>query len=245
MTSEPLLKTGSKGQAVKDLQSRLNDMLPANRQLVPDGVFGAATAAVIRAFQRLNRLSPDAVVGPKTWLELKFQTGRIFTFHNISLIGQPTTMTCWAASTAMITKSTVHAVRQKTPKSLITASGGLANSSKEDDPMITGKPFADAHNLRCNYPQSYAALGLWGKLLSSPLVFDILWEPHEYLAGQGSPGHMVAVAAMQTNPGFDASNTMLLIYDPLPMHKGKISSVWYDIWMSQHMTGTYRVFERR
>ena len=89
MTSEPVLKQGSKGPAVKDLQQRLNAMMPPNRQLVPDGAFGPATATAVRMFQRLTRNSPDAVVGPMTWLELKLEKDCKFTYHNISLISQP------------------------------------------------------------------------------------------------------------------------------------------------------------
>ena len=57
----PTLRRGATGQPVTDLQSRL-DVLPG------DGVFGPHTEAAVRSFQRSHPgLTPDGIVGPKTW----------------------------------------------------------------------------------------------------------------------------------------------------------------------------------
>jgi len=53
-----LLKRGSRGPAVVQLQRRLH--LPA------DGVFGRLTVRAVRRFQALRRLAVDGVVGPQT-----------------------------------------------------------------------------------------------------------------------------------------------------------------------------------
>ena len=71
-TSRPTLRRGSKGQAVKDLQARLNARYPAYSKLVADGDFGGKTDGVVREFQRRAGLAVDGVVGAKTWAALGF-----------------------------------------------------------------------------------------------------------------------------------------------------------------------------
>lgn len=54
-----ILKLGSRGHEVLQVQIRLN--LPA------DGIFGRITETTVEAWQRDNGLTPDGIVGPKTW----------------------------------------------------------------------------------------------------------------------------------------------------------------------------------
>lgn len=53
-----LLRSGSRGDAVKRLQEAL--------AVGADGVFGAGTAAAVRAFQEKNGLEADGMAGPAT-----------------------------------------------------------------------------------------------------------------------------------------------------------------------------------
>ncbi len=65
----PLLRRGSRGPAVRDLQQRLNTWR-ARAGAAPigvDGTFGEATDAAVRAYQRANGLAADGLVGPLTW----------------------------------------------------------------------------------------------------------------------------------------------------------------------------------
>lgn len=59
-----VLKNGSKGNAVKELQRFLNDKL--NLGLVLDGKLGPKTIAVIKKWQKANGLVADGLIGPKT-----------------------------------------------------------------------------------------------------------------------------------------------------------------------------------
>jgi N-acetyl-anhydromuramyl-L-alanine amidase AmpD len=59
----PTLRRGDRGDLVKQIQTRLN--------LTADGVFGAATEAAVREFQRSHGLVPDGIVGPRTWAMLE------------------------------------------------------------------------------------------------------------------------------------------------------------------------------
>lgn len=67
--SDPTLQQGSSGAAVVELQKLLNKF---NSGLVVDGAFGAATFAAVRNVQGRNGLEPDGIVGPKTWMVLRF-----------------------------------------------------------------------------------------------------------------------------------------------------------------------------
>ncbi len=63
-TPEPMLRTGSAGQAVKDLQSRLLTLGYYAGEV--DGQFGAATKESVILFQQANGLLADGIVGSET-----------------------------------------------------------------------------------------------------------------------------------------------------------------------------------
>ncbi|MCI8361539.1 MAG: N-acetylmuramoyl-L-alanine amidase [Clostridiales bacterium] len=65
-----LLVRGSKGDEVKDMQSRLISLGYTCGQYGADGVFGAGTEAAVKAFQAANGLTADGKCGPKTWAAL-------------------------------------------------------------------------------------------------------------------------------------------------------------------------------
>jgi len=69
MTAEdmPLIKRGSKCEAVKKLQQILNTK---GYKLSVDGDFGPATEAAVKAYQKANHLEVDGEVGEKTWASL-------------------------------------------------------------------------------------------------------------------------------------------------------------------------------
>lgn len=74
---QPQLRFGSRGQAVRRLQRRLNIWIrrrrrsPFIRPLIVDGIFGPKTDAAVRIFQRSRGLRVDGIVGPRTWAKLK------------------------------------------------------------------------------------------------------------------------------------------------------------------------------
>ena len=67
----PVLRRGSSGPAVSELQVRLNLWIVQSGSslapLVVDGIFGSRTDAAVRAFQRARGLLVDGIVGPQTW----------------------------------------------------------------------------------------------------------------------------------------------------------------------------------
>jgi len=66
----PIVRKGSRGQAVRDLQQRLNRDYPLYSKLTVDGIFGSGTQRTVREFQRRARLTVDGIVGEKTWKAL-------------------------------------------------------------------------------------------------------------------------------------------------------------------------------
>lgn len=60
----PTLKKGAKNDAVRLLQHKLNLV---GYNLAEDGIFGDSTLKAVKEYQTANGLSPDGIVGQKTW----------------------------------------------------------------------------------------------------------------------------------------------------------------------------------
>ena len=73
--SAELLKEGSSGPLVKELQQRLKDK-GFNPGTI-DGVFGLGTKSAVRAFQKANDLVADGIVGQQTWKALGMSSWRL------------------------------------------------------------------------------------------------------------------------------------------------------------------------
>lgn len=65
---QPVLKRGSRGEAVRRLQRGLKE---AGLRAGTDGRFGPKTEEAVRAFQEARSLPVDGVVGPATWSALE------------------------------------------------------------------------------------------------------------------------------------------------------------------------------
>ncbi|HEX5751214.1 MAG TPA: peptidoglycan-binding protein [Archangium sp.] len=66
--SGPTLREGARGEPVRALQNRLNQL--GFNAGTADGSFGPRTEAAVKAFQKAKGLTADGVVGPKTWDKL-------------------------------------------------------------------------------------------------------------------------------------------------------------------------------
>jgi hypothetical protein len=71
-----IIRLGSKGRAVKQVQARLNTLAKGKhavlggKRLEVDGEVGPKTGKVVRAFQQRHQLTVDGEVGPRTWAKL-------------------------------------------------------------------------------------------------------------------------------------------------------------------------------
>ena len=68
-TSKPVLRLGSQGAAVVTLQKRLTALHYFDVGRI-DGVFGSNTYHAVVAFQKVQRIGRDGIVGPATWSKL-------------------------------------------------------------------------------------------------------------------------------------------------------------------------------
>ncbi len=239
-----LLMFGSHGVDVAELQLRLNLKSTPGPVLVVDGAFGSKTQAAVKAFQANARLKPDGVAGTDTQAALAQGLAITRIHHAVTHIAQPTDTTCWAASTAMMTRSSVPTVLAKTPAAMLLPNGSLRNSSGSDQAVVTGAAYGALHGLRCFPPQSWSVDGFLGALKPSPLMIDMLWNANEYTANRASPGHMVVISAAVSDNNPNGERTHLLVLDPWKPHWGRIYWVSYAAWVAEVPTRTYRTFAR-
>ena len=61
------LQEGNQGAAVKSAQQKLQALVPA---LNADGEYGSRTREAVRAYQTVEGLNADGVIGPATWASL-------------------------------------------------------------------------------------------------------------------------------------------------------------------------------
>jgi len=66
--AEPVLRPGSSGQAVRELQQALKGLGYDPGSI--DGQFGARTEAAVKAFQRARGIAADGIVGDVTWVNI-------------------------------------------------------------------------------------------------------------------------------------------------------------------------------
>ncbi|MBA2669751.1 MAG: peptidoglycan-binding protein [Gemmatimonadetes bacterium] len=243
-----VLKRGSTGPAVAELQRLLDSRLVPNPRLVTDGQFGQKTYDAVRGYQRETWLVVDGQAGLCTMNALR-GTEAYMIDYSIRLVPQPTDTTCWAAATAMLLNESVQSVLRR--NSSFSTSGGLPNDSEFDDPR-TMERYAAANRLGLMYGQSWTATGFAATMQGrGALMMNILWNPVGYLSldpdnpGQylGSSGHMVVASGIRGDG--TEKGTTLRIHDPWRPGRGQVRSFNYLLWMAAHPTGTYQLLHRQ
>jgi hypothetical protein len=244
-SSHSTLRLGSRGPEVKTVQAKLNARLSPSPKLSPDGVFGSSTQTAVVRFQQSEWLVDDGEVGPCTWNALLGTEAYPPVLHTIPFIPQPTSSTCWAASTAMVNRSNVPAIQMRTPADLILADGSLRNFSDTGDPLSGSTRFASANGMIVVPPTSWMPSALRSMLSRGPLVFDMLWDAKLYTKGSGSSGHMISVVGIRGDNDQSGRGTTLRIFDPWPPNRGKRYSVGYFKWIQEVPTRTYHIYHKR
>ncbi len=249
-------RIGARGRDVEIIQMALNAKLTPSHNLVVDGQFGRNTYLAVVAFQRMNGLQTDGIVGPNTG-SLIFVTedaGYLFIDHGIRLIPQPTDMTCWAASVAMVNGTTIQQVIDKTPKDMIDKDGGLKNfSGYSDSPtgFANGLPgnqrFANIHKLRYYPPQSHTFNALIDLIKAGPIIVSELDSEKRYRTKWGSSGHRYVIGGFQTNSGpygyrpneygTNLADRSIRVINPWRPKVGNARWSNFDFWMNNRYGG--------
>lgn len=235
-----LLRVGSQGANVVELQNLLNAKLTPSPNLKPDGIFGGQTKLAVRRFQQDHWLTPDGIAGPCTMNALRGTEDFVVYKPPFKLIPQPTNDTCWAASTAMLTGMTVDQVVAKAKAAGVKINNGLLNDSDKPDFANTAL-FARTFGLTMLPPMSWMPSALASVLQAhGPLMMDTLWQPYDYAAGAGSSGHMRVIAGMRGDGS--GEGTTILLYDPWEPTKGKIDPQIYGPFIQRDPASTYQLF---
>ena len=237
------LTKGSSGPDVVTLQTALNGAV--NAGLKVDGLYGFDTAAAVYQFQDANWLVEDGAAGPCTQNALFGGETYDPILWNPNFIPQPTRQTCWAASTAMMTNTSVPVVQARTPPDLISSDGSLLNFSNTDDAFTNGQRFARANGITLISAAASVTPGYFRLALGrGPVMLDMLWNARDYVEGQGSPGHMILVVGMRGDDDSSGRGTTLRIFDPWPPNVGDQNSVGFFKWINEVSTRTYQMFQR-
>jgi len=235
--TNPVLRSGARGNSVIELQTFLNERLRPTPNLNPDGNFGRNTRNSVLRYQRENWLVDDGIVGSCTWNALlDIENYKIL--NRVSLVAQPTASTCWAASTAMILGRRTPVAA---PANMLNASGALLNDSELNDAAVSSR-FCRNYGLRLYSGQSWTATGLSNIIRRNPVMCNVLWNVQGFSSGAGSDSHWVVFAGIRGSGS--ANNTTLRVYDPLPQGRGAIFSVNYATLMRNLPAATYQLFQR-
>ncbi|WP_164546783.1 MULTISPECIES: papain-like cysteine protease family protein [unclassified Variovorax] len=238
------LTQGSRGADVRRLQEALNRKLRPGPELALDGDYGPVTRMAVRRLQVAHWLAEDGEAGLCTQNVVFDNECHAPILHPVALIPQPTPGQCWAACTAMITRSNVQAVVARTPPGLIADDGGLCTFEDADEAMTADALFAAAHGLTVRPPASWSVGQLRAALHDGPLMLDLPWGAKGYAAGVGRPGHMVLVVGIRGDDDPGGRGTTLRIFDPWPPGKGARCSVNLHKWLQLVDPGACRVFLR-
>ena len=238
---QPILRPGSSGPFVRDLQLALNSRLNPSPRLTVNGMYDAPTGRAVRAFQTANWLEEDGIAGPCT-LDAVYETEQQPPIlHNVRHLTQPTQTTCWAAAAAMVKGATVQVIRMSTPATLLAADGGLRNESEQRARLDVHRAFAQLHGLTYHAPQSWSVTGLIALLGRGPLMMEMLHDPRSYRRGRGSGGHYYVIVGARGSHAGDGRTTTLRIYDPAPANQGDIFSWSYSTLLREMPLGTYGI----
>ncbi|GLS85409.1 hypothetical protein GCM10010873_03820 [Cypionkella aquatica] len=237
-----IVRPGSSGQSVRELQLALNNRLNPSPNLIVNGLYTPQTERAVVAFQRSNWLEMDGIAGPCTLDALHGRETSPVILHNVPYISQPTPTTCWAAATAMLTRVSIQSIRMTTPTRLLAADGSLLNESERGQRLEVHQTFARLHRLRYQPPQSWPVSVLIGLLRHGPIMLELLHNPASFNRGTGSSGHYVVIVGARGSHADDGSTTTLRIYDPDDSSGEGIYSVVYGSMLRRVPLATFGMF---
>lgn len=131
--NRPILRIGSQGEAVSELQATLK--LLGYYTNVVDGVYRESTAIAVTRFQQASGLSPDGITGPATWQRLFPSTASTRTAASTTSSNRATTP---SAETPRPTSSSNPASSFPVPSAIQTATSSSRVSSTPSVVTVEG-----------------------------------------------------------------------------------------------------------
>lgn len=200
------LKNGSKGKAVKALQTSLNEQLKPKPKLKVDGLFGPLTEQAVKDFQKKNKLKPSGVVDRKTDKALGNQgeaesaPKKVSITYNVPRIAQPTNMSCWATAIAMML-------------------GWKKNLCMNPETIADELGYTRQFNSSGLHPEDTKVFKYWGLRWDPPLCYSVEGFANilkdygpVWLAGNARAPHVRVVTGIKGDG--NAAKTKLSLNDP-------------------------------
>ncbi len=222
------LLPGSSGPFVRDMQVALNNRLNPSPNLMVSGIFDTATGRAVRLLQTAKWLEVDGVAGQCT-LDALFdtETNRPI-LHDVRFLTQPTEITCWATSTAMLKGCTIAAIQMRTPAEMLNAEGALIHSGANGAMHSVPRAFARVHGLQYHPPQRWQVGPLIKLLQKGPVMMELQWNPQSHRPGRGACNHYCLIIGARGSHGASGQTTTLRICNPFPPGQGNVLSKSYD-----------------
>jgi len=215
-----VLRPGSSGPFVRDLQLALNNRLNPSPNLIVNGLITPQTQVALRSFQRANWLEEDGIAGPCT-LDAIYDTEAMRPIqHNVQYVAQPAPETCWAAAIAMLKGTGIGAIQFATPKALLDPSGGLL-AQKERNGLGDGHlDLARALGLKYFPQQSWPIATLISRLQRGPVLM-VFKSPNRGVGrSRISNSPYIVIVGTRGSHASDGNSTTLRVYDPAPDRSG-------------------------
>lgn len=234
--SKPVLKLGSKGQAVKDLVKRLKKEFPANLDLDPTfDEFDSFVETAVIDLQKKLHLQKDGVVGKCTWNALDGKE-EFCHYTETSPYHDSTSAHCWKVATYFLLQGKsgpaspyfVTAGAAKTEYDLI-GMGGIENSH------ANVQLFADHWHLTLLRQPSMTPRKLAGMVKSYGRVM---------LNAKGKDGNSHFICVNGVRGDGTESGTSVAVMDPLEGEDFQPDALSYAGWMYRNPGFFYQVLYR-
>ncbi len=239
-----ILRTGSTGRQVRELQEMLNTKLIPTQGIAVTGIFDAETLLAVKIFQEREWLIPDGIVETTTRNALMDEEVYRKILYPLTLIPQENEEQCWAACTAMIIRSSIAEVIGRTPEELADERG-LRNFSmaNEDTLRDESNEFGYLHGLISKVlVQNPSPLELREILLEGPAMVE-MGQARSRRSREAFNSHWVVITGMRGDNHSSGDSTVVRIYDPEPVNEGTVESQLFSNFLAGNTV--HRIFWRR
>ena len=235
-----VLRPGSSGPFVRDLQLALNNRLNPSPNLIVNGLFTPQTQVALRSFQRANWLEEDGIAGPCTLDAIYDTEATRPILHNVAFVAQPTPDAGWAAAFAMLKGVGLGAIQFAIPKALLDPAGGLIAQNERNAPVDGHLALARALGLKYFPQQPWPVATLIGFLRRGPVVMILKSRKPGAARGKIGISRYIVIVGTRGSHASDGNSTTLRVYDPALDRSGSgIFSATYACMLREQSLQSY------